>query len=295
MSYNRAYVEITNICNCRCSFCPGTVRELRRMTMEEFAQIVEKLQGITKYIYLHVMGEPLTHPMLPDFIKYARGKGFKVAITTNGTLLSQRKEALLEAKPYKINISIHSFEEGTLEEYLNYINQCMEFADESSQNDILTVLRLWNQGFDKGRNIDTLGLLREYFKTCDPTCVGEEADMDSLHPPYNEWKAGSRGFRIRDKLHLEYGERFAWPDMEAEEGADSVFCYGMKDHFGILCDGRVIPCCLDREGAITLGNIFEEPLNEILASERATRIAEGFRNRKAVEELCRKCGYARRF
>ena len=295
MSYNRAYVEITNICNRRCSFCPGTVRELRRMTMEEFAQIVEKLQGITKYIYLHVMGEPLTHPMLPDFIKYARGKGFKVAITTNGTLLSQRKEALLEAKPYKINISIHSFEEGTLEAYLNYINQCMEFADESSQNDILTVLRLWNQGFDKGRNIDTLGLLREYFKTCDPTCVGEEADMDSLHPPYNEWKAGSRGFRIRDKLHLEYGERFAWPDMEAEEGDGGVFCYGLKDHFGILCDGRVIPCCLDREGAITLGNIFEEPLNEILASERATRIAEGFRNRKAVEELCRKCGYARRF
>ena len=296
MPYNRVYVEITNICNRKCSFCPGTVRKPRRMTMEEFTQIVDKLQGITKYIYLHVMGEPLTHPMLPDFIKYARGKGFKVAITTNGTLLSQRKEELFKAKPYKINISIHSFEESSREAYLDYINQCMEFADASSQNDILTVFRLWNQGFDKGRNIDTLGLLREYFKPCDPSCAGEEAvDMDCTYPPYNEWNAGSRGFRIRGKLHLEYGERFAWPDMQAEEGDGGVFCYGLKDHFGILCDGRVIPCCLDREGEITLGNIFEEHINEILSSERATRIAEGFRNRKAVEELCRKCGYARRF
>lgn len=275
MQYARAYVEITNICNRRCTFCPGTVRPHRRMTMEEFRQIADKLQGVTKYLYLHVMGEPLTHPLLPDFIKYAKSKGFQVAITTNGTLLSKRQEELLEAKPYKINVSIHSFEEGTRETYLDYIRRCMEFADASSQNGILTVLRLWNKGYDKGRNVDTLALLQEYFK--------------------EEWTAGSRGFRIRDKLHLEYGERFEWPDMEAGDGGDCVFCYGLKDHFGILCDGSVIPCCLDREGAITLGNIFEEPIEAILTSQRAVRIAEGFRKRKAVEELCRKCGYARRF
>lgn len=295
MLYNRVYVEITDICNRRCSFCPGTVREPRRMTMEEFMQIADKLQGITKYIYMHVMGESLTHPLLPDFIKYAGSKGFKVAITTNGTLLSQRKEALLEAKPYKINISIHSFEEGSNESYLGYINQCMEFADASSRNGILTVFRLWNRGFDEGRNIDTLGLLREYFKPCNAEVGEGTMDGGCTSSLCNEWVAGSRGFRIRNKLHLEYGERFAWPDMEAKEGDDGVFCYGLKDHFGILCDGRVIPCCLDREGAITLGNIFEEPLDEILNSERAVRIAEGFRSRKAVEELCRKCGYARRF
>ena len=83
--------------------------------------------------------------------------------------------------------------------------------------------------------------------------------------------------------------------MGADEGDDQVVCYGLKDHFGILCDGSVIPCCLDREGAITLGNIYEQPIGEILASERAVQIAEGFRKRRAVEELCRKCGYARRF
>ncbi len=275
MVYSRVYVEITNICNRNCTFCPGTVRELRRMTMEEFAVITKQLQGVTKYLYLHVMGEPLTHPLLPEFIMYARSKGFKVAITTNGTLLKKCQESLLNADPYKVSISVHSFEEGTEAEYVDYLRQCMEFADHASEKGILTVLRLWNRGYDKGRNLDTLALLQQYFK--------------------EEWKAGSRGFRIRDKLHLEYGDRFVWPDMKAEEGDGKVFCYGLKDHFGILCDGSVIPCCLDREGAITLGNIYEQPIREILTGERAVQIAEGFQRRQAVEELCKKCGYARRF
>ena len=74
-----------------------------------------------------------------------------------------------------------------------------------------------------------------------------------------------------------------------------MFCHGLGDHFGILVDGRVIPCCLDREGVIELGNVFKDDLNEVLSSERAEKMREGFRNKKACEELCRKCGYARRF
>ena len=83
--------------------------------------------------------------------------------------------------------------------------------------------------------------------------------------------------------------------MACEDGGDSVFCYGLKDHFGVLCDGRVIPCCLDREGVIELGNIFTDDLNAVLHSDRAVALREGFKNRKATEKLCRKCGYARRF
>ncbi|MEE1185129.1 MAG: SPASM domain-containing protein, partial [Acutalibacteraceae bacterium] len=94
---------------------------------------------------------------------------------------------------------------------------------------------------------------------------------------------------------LEYGERFSWPDISLDTVGESVFCYGLKDHFGILCDGTVIPCCLDREGDINLGNIFEDSLENILSSKKATAIRTGFTCRKAVEELCQKCGYATRF
>jgi len=274
--YSRVYVEITTICNRNCTFCPGTKRPLKRLSMEEFKIIAERLKGVTKYLYLHVMGEPLTHPQLPEFIRYAAEQGFLVSITTNGTLLKKRWDDLLQSGVYKINISIHSFEEGSNEAYEEYISDCMQFADAASKSGILTVLRLWNKGYDEGRNINTLHRLQSYFYD-------------------EEWMEGGKGARIRNKLHLEYGERFEWPDMEKEDRGSEVYCYGLKDHFAVLCDGTVVPCCLDREGEIALGNIFEQTPVEILSSERANAIRIGFQYRNATEELCRKCGYARRF
>ena len=243
--------------------------------MEEFRHIAGALRGVTDYLYFHVMGEPLTHPELLEFIKYAGSLGYKCAITTNGTLIDRRADELISSGVYKINISLHSFEDGDDESHERYVTSLASFADRASSAGILTVFRLWNQGFDDGRNDRTLDILRE-------NLVGE-------------WKWGSRGARIRHKLHIEYGERFEWPDRGAHEGSSDVFCYGLSDHFGILADGSVIPCCLDREGVITLGNIFEESIDDILCSPRAEEIRKGFEHRCAVEELCRKCGYARRF
>ena len=273
--YSRVYVEITNLCNRNCTFCPGTKREPKMMTVEEFEAVAKSLIGTTGYLYYHLMGEPLTHPRLPDMIRIAGKLGFKSQITTNGVLLPDRGEAVLAAGVHKVNISVHSFEEGSDKDYVNYINGCLDFADRASKQGTIVVLRLWNNGFDEGRNISTLDLTRARF-------------------PW-DWHEEPRGIRIQDKLYLEYGDRFAWPDMEADDGGDSVFCYGLRDHFGILSDGRVVPCCLDREGAITLGSIFEEEISDILQSPRAKAMVKGFSCRKATEELCRKCGYARRF
>ena len=105
--YSRVYVEITDICNRNCSFCPGTKRPLRRMSIEEFETVTDKLQNVTKYLYFHVMGEPLTHPDLTSFIRIARQKGYRPAITTNGTLLSRRGKEIVEAGIYKVNIILH--------------------------------------------------------------------------------------------------------------------------------------------------------------------------------------------
>ena len=282
--YARVYLEITNICNRACSFCPGTARPRRMMTMAEFDTATDRLAGVTEYLYYHVMGEPLTHPLLPDFIRLAGQKGFKSAITTNGTLLPRRGRELVEAGVYKVNISVHSFEDGEDgDAHGAYLDGLLDFADYASSRGVLTVLRLWNlDGHGQalgGNNRRTLDYLRARFP-------------DGGDTP---WKFSSRGARLRDKLHLEYGDRFEWPDMAADDRGEGVFCYGLKDHFAVLCDGRVVPCCLDREGAITLGNLFHTPAEEILASPRAAAMREGFCSRRATEELCRRCGYARRF
>lgn len=276
MKYSRAYVEITNICNRSCSFCPKTKRQSARMTEEQFEYVVKEIRPLTDYVYFHVMGEPLTHPLLPAFIKHATSFGLKCAVTTNGTLLSLRGKELIDSGVYKVNISVHSFESGDDKKYYAYIDDILNFADEASRRGVLVVLRLWNRGVDGTLNDKTLHLIRDRFTD-------------------GEWLEGSRGFRIRHKLHLEWGDRFAWPDMSCDDGGNAVFCYGLSDHFGILADGTVIPCCLDHEGDIPLGNVFATPLADILTSERAVNIKCGFQRREAVEPLCRRCGYARKF
>lgn len=273
--YSRVYVEITNICNMHCSFCHGHTRLPKRMTESEFSAILERLKGQTEYIYYHLMGEPLTHPDLPRFLTLAREAGYRSVITTNGTLLQKRGEEILGAGLHKVSISLHSFENGDGQTQQRYLERVASFAEKGAKAGVLISFRLWNKGFDGGKNDIT------------------EAFLRSRLP--GDWTKNSRGYRIRDKIYLEWGDRFAWPDQNAPDGGDDVTCYGLKDHFGILCDGSVVPCCLDSDGVITLGNIFRESIEDILSSPRATAMTEGFRCRKAMEDLCRRCGYARRF
>ena len=273
--YNKVYVEITNICNMNCSFCHGHKRAPRRMTHDEFAVILDKLQDKTKYIYYHLMGEPLTHPDLPEFIRMAGESGYKSIITTNGTLLGKRGDELLSAGIHKVNISLHSFEDGSDEAYDKYVTSLANFANNAARVGVIVVFRLWNRGFDGGRNDMALTLLREKLG--------------------GEWVENTRGTRIRDKIFLEWGDRFEWPDSAADIKGDRFFCYGLKDQFGILSDGAVVPCCLDSDGVIALGNIFDGDIDAILSSDRAAAIVEGFKCGKASEELCKRCGYAQRF
>ena len=280
--YSRVYVEITNTCNKNCSFCHGTRRAPRQMTLGEFARVTANLKGITEYLYFHVLGEPLTHSLLPVFIEHAKRCGYKVALTTNGTLLQKRGEELLLTKPYKINISLHSFEGEDARSRRVYIDSCLDFAKRASDEGILVVLRLWNlsdEGILDG-NIEALN--------------GEV--INAIREKFGEYESVSvRGARIKDKLHIEFGKRFDWPDAEREEIGDAVFCHGLGDHFGILSDGTVVPCCLDADGVMALGNIFDQDIRDVLKSERALAIKDGFANKRAAEPLCRRCPYSRRF
>ncbi len=273
--YSRVYVEITNICNMNCSFCHGHSRSPKKMTATEFSRVLDALEGHTKHIYYHLMGEPLTHPDLPLFISMAKERGFKPMITTNGTLLKKHGDTLLSSGLHKINISLHSFEGEEKTRHEKYLSDTAEFARSAAKNGIIVVLRLWNNGCDMGKNADVL----EFLHNAIP----------------GDWEKNNRGMKLGEKLFLEWGDRFEWPDTQAEDGGNTVSCYGMRDHFGILCDGTVVPCCLDSDGAIALGNVFDSDLTNILNSERARAIKHGFECRRATEELCRRCGYARRF
>lgn len=274
--FSKIYLEISNICNLKCSFCPGTKRAGQAMTEEEFSSLLPKLRPWSDFLYFHLMGEPLCHPKLERFLSLAGDAGFKVILTTNGTLLQKQREVLLNAPAlHKINISLHAFEANDLAvPFETYLEQCFAFG-QAVQGTKLVVYRLWNQGGKEEKN---------------------EAILRAMEVAFPKpWVQERKGIRIGARVYLEYGDKFDWPDLNADDGGEQVFCYGLRDQIGVLCDGTVVPCCLDHEGDIALGNLFAESLEEILEKPRARAIYEGFGRKKAAEELCRKCGYARRF
>lgn len=276
MRFAKVYVEISNLCNLSCRFCPGTKRPKGRMDADRLSVILEKLKGYTEFVYFHLMGEPLLHPELPRFLELAEGYGFKVILTTNGTLLEERKALLLSSPAvHKVNISLHAFEANDLSvPFETYVDGCLDYG-RAAQGQKLTVFRLWNSGGEDKQN----GLLLQKLEEAFP----------------KPWKEGRKGIQIAPKVYLEPGEKFDWPDLTAPEEEGPYFCYGLRDQIGVLWDGTVVPCCLDHEGDIPLGNLLTQSMDEILESARAKAIYDGFSKKEAAEPLCRRCGYARRF
>ncbi len=276
MRFAKVYVEISNLCNLSCRFCPGTKRLKGSMDEGVFLRILEQLVGYTEFLYFHLMGEPLLHPQLSRYLQLAGQYGFKVILTTNGTLLPKVQDTLL-ASPvlHKVNISLHAFEANDLSvPFEDYLDGCFAYG-QAAQGEKLTVYRLWNSGGENAQNA---------------------AILEKMHACFPQpWVQARRGTKIAPGVYLEYGDKFDWPDLAAPEGSEQLFCYGLRDQIGVLCDGTVVPCCLDHDGDIPLGNLLNQSMEEILQGDTARAIYEGFSCHKAVHPLCRRCGYARRF
>ncbi len=273
--FKKVYIEISNVCNLSCSFCPKTKRSPKMMTENEFETVIKRVSPFTDYVYFHLLGEPLLHPNLSAFLKIAHQNGLKVIITTNGTLLKDKSEVLLLSKShYKTVISLHSFEANQNQNFENYINNCLDYA-KAAENKKIVVLRLWNNGGKDLLNDKILQKIEERFPS--------------------PWRDTRGGKQIGNNVYIQFGDKFDWPDIATSTATDTAFCYGLRDQIGVLSDGTVVPCCLDNNGEINLGNVFEYDLYDIINSPRALNIYNGFSNRKAREELCQKCTFARKF
>lgn len=287
--FKKFYIEITNVCNLACNFCPQTRRQPEFMKIEAFNKILEQIKPHTDYIYFHVKGEPFLHPEIDKFLDLSYEKGFKVNITTNGTLINKAKDKIL-MKPAlrQVNFSLHSFDgnEGSKNKE-EYINNIFLFVREAIDNtNVFISLRLWNidrdntLNLEKGKNHELLQAIEKEF---------------NLSYKIEEKVIPGGGIKISDRIYLNQDHEFQWPDLKEAEDEGSGFCYGLRNQVAILVDGTVVPCCLDGEGIINLGNINKSNFSEIVESERANNLFNGFSRREVVEELCRKCGYRKKF
>ncbi|MEG6587188.1 radical SAM/SPASM domain-containing protein [Paenibacillus barengoltzii] len=287
--FKKFYIETTSICNLACSFCPPTHRQAQFIKVEDFRKILDDIKPHTDYIYFHVKGEPLLHPKIDQLLDISHEKGFKVNITTNGTLLPKVRHKLLGKSALRqMNFSLHSFDghEGSTDRE-GYLRNVLSFVREAvAASDLIVSFRLWNLTQDnetnlqRMRNRETLAIIEEEF---------------NLDYRIEEKVTPGSGVKLAERIYLNQDYEFDWPDLRAPEDDGKGFCHALRNQAGILVDGTVIPCCLDGEGIINLGNVYKTPFSEIVEGERANRLYEGFSRREAVEELCRKCGYRKRF
>ena len=157
MQYKKIYLEITNTCNLNCPFCIGNKRVKKVMLFSEFQQILEKIKDYTKYLYFHILGEPLIHPEINEFIDYAKEKGFYVNITTNGYFIKKIED---NKNIRQINISLHSFQGGNLD-LETYLKNIFETTDKLIANKTYVSFRLWVQGQYHKKIIDAIN---RYYK-----------------------------------------------------------------------------------------------------------------------------------
>lgn len=277
-AFDKIYIEITNVCNLNCAFCPKSEKEKIYMSTENFQKTICKIKSYTDLIALHVKGEPLIHPHLKKLLQICDENKIKVNITTNGTYLMENIEILNNATyTRQINISLHSYKENTI---LNkdYINKVIEAANKLNK---YISFRLWNLEDLKqnDENTEILNILGKIYKVEN---IVERAKKEKF-------------IELKKKVFLNQDMRFTWPDINGKKINNCGKCYGLRNQIAILANGDVVPCCLDGEGSIKLGNIYIQTLEEILSSEKVNNMIKGFEKGILVEDLCKTCGFIKKF
>lgn len=286
----RAYIEISNACNLRCSFCPSPGLSTQRewMSLPLFETVLDQLEGMVTEVYLHVLGEPLLHPLLPDFLAACEVKGMRVNLTTNGVLIGDCSPILRQSPALRqINFSLHALQEISDIRKANQIfDEIIEFAKETAYGrpDVFINFRLWNNGSqtESERAWNT--------QVYERLCRAFDRALDLV-----AFDAGKR-IELGGRMCLHQEKQFEWPaDVAKPSARDRGTCQGLKSHCAVLVDGRVIPCCLDYRGDLTLGHVLRGGIAAALSSDRARAMRAGFDRKMLVEPFCQQCTFCDRF
>ena len=284
--FKKIYVEITNSCNLKCSFCPENKREKLFMRLNEFENIIKQIKDYTNLIALHVKGEPLLHPDLEKILKICEENDILVNITTNATLLEKNVDMLIASKAVRqLNLSLHSINKNentdiyNFEQYIQSVfNATRKILKESK---IIISYRLWNLENieENGENYRILKELENEFKINDLVNVAKKESF----------------VKLAENAFLNQDLEFVWPSMDSNVISECGTCWGLRNQVAILVNGDVVPCCLDENGEINLGNIYKSTFEEILDNNLTKKLIKGFEENKIIHNLCKRCGFRSKF
>ena len=276
--FKKIYVEITNICNLNCKFCPDTNRTKQFISLDNFEEIIKKICKHTNLVCLHVKGEPFLHNELEGILNILEKYNLKANITTNGTLIKEKIDIIKKSKSVRqINFSIHSIMQNNNIDK-TYLQNIFESVDELK--DIIISYRLWNLKDIKENDINNqiIDEIEKYY------------NISNLKQKLTE----NEFIKIRKNLYINQDIEFVWPNLNNKIINEKGRCLALKEQIAILVDGTVVPCCLDNNGDIILGNILKQTLQEILEDKKTITIKENFSKGNITCDLCKTCGFLQR-
>jgi len=287
MKFYRIYIELTNVCGLRCSFCPTKALPNTTMALDFFESVVKEAKPLTKEIACHVVGDPLTLSNLSDYLDIIQKHNLKAMLTTSGYFMKKHTfKTLFHPAVKQINVSLNAFNKNdTSISFEQYMQPILKLCHEKvkQKKEIFINLRMWNldEAMSEERfNLELFALLEKAFQV--------RLDLNALNPKEK------KNIRLENKVLLHFDNYFEWPSLQNQNYGHGS-CQGLRSHIGILANGDVIPCCLDNDAVMKLGNVKEEALREILQGKRATDMIEGFNEGHCSEEMCLKCSYKSRF
>ncbi|MGH1427824.1 MAG: radical SAM/SPASM domain-containing protein [Arenicella sp.] len=300
--FHKVHVEITNVCNLQCSFCPPVIRDKKMMDLSLFRKVIEQVAPLTELVCLHLMGDPLVHPHFSDIVDICDEFEVNIFLVTNGVLMRDDTrenlfDTLLHKRFYQINFSLHSFFDNFPEkDPTNYLNRVFSFTKRAlaERPELYLNYRLWNLNDPlSAYHTDANAIQNSQQSNAHMlTRICEHFDIEIPTTPDVRQR---KSIRIRDRLYLHFDTEFVWPSLDLPVLGEQGSCYGLSSHFGVLADGSIVPCCLDKEAAIPLGNVHEQKIIDVLGARKAQDIIKGFKQKQLIEPLCQRCQYIERF
>ena len=299
---NAVYIEITNVCNLNCSCCPcgkdssdNSQGKRDFMSSELFERCIAESATVAENVYFHVLGEPTLHPGFGLFLKKLEASPLKLNLTTNGTTIARTGKLILASPAVRqVNFSTHAYAELTPEIASRHLQDVLDFCKlaNAERPDLYINLRLWNVGDDASDTWNRI-MISKVNEAFDNTSSGAEPRQQiSLE----HFCSRHKSFPVVGRIYLHQDSRFEWPELDERRAKSTAgSCRALDTHIAILHDGRVVACCLDHSGQITLGNIADQSLAEILESPAAKSLREGFEKHELRHPLCQSCTFCKRF
>ena len=316
----RVHIELTNVCDFNCVFCPKS--EMKRsygyMETALAKRIITEIKenNISEKITFHVMGEPTLHRDFFEILSHARDLGMKVGLTTNGGGLGGKiGKQLLDYDLHQIDISLQTPDKKSFAlrkagkmDFDTYLKGIFDFfsAYISKHTDTIFKFRFLNTRFPKKglekrkgpiKVISSTAELQDTFRYW----AGRIYDILGLEPEKREKamagisKLSAYKWNVVEIYPNLFFETYVLEDWGHAFDDGSIkdawagYCFGMRDHFSILYNGDVALCCIDFNGRTAIGNLHNSSLKEILSSDELGRIIEGFKKYRVIHPYCKKC------